>query len=195
MTSGIRSLIEIILTIASLLTGQARSKRRAEMQTLAGVSLPTGAKTYNHKFSLRSERELKGVDSRLVEVTRLALQLSSVDFMVVDGTRTAKEQHSYYRKGTSQRDGYKRKSNHQLGDTVDLVPIIGGQPRWREEELFVIAKAMRDAARLLGHRVRWGGSWQELNRTKLSPRKLAEAYIRRRGKRAFVDTPHYEIID
>lgn len=81
----------------------------------------------------KSRRELQGVHPDLVRVVELAIQRTEQDFTVFDGIRTASDQRALYNRGASQRDGYSRKSMHQVqesgyGEAVDLVPWIGGKP-------------------------------------------------------------------
>lgn len=44
------------------------------------------------KFSKRSEENLRGVHPDLVKVTRRAIELTNIDFMVIEGKRTEARQ-------------------------------------------------------------------------------------------------------
>lgn len=149
------------------------------------------------KLSRRSMGELKGVHPDLVAVTKRALELSSVDFAVHDGLRTDAEQAHYVDTGVSQTlHSMHLKQSDGYGHAVDLVPVVNGKLRWEWAPIYEVAKAVRQAAEELGVRIRWGGCWQVINTTTLDPRELVEAYAakrRRRGRRAFMDGPHFEL--
>ena len=146
----------------------------------------------------KSRKELDGVHPRLVAVVERAIEVTDQDFSVHDGLRTQAEQAVYVRRGVSrtmrskhlpQPDGY--------GHAVDLVPYINGKLRWEWEPIYIIADAVRKAARELRVRVLWGGCWSELTDNLKPVHILVDDYVRLRkgiGKTAFVDGPHFEII-
>lgn len=106
-------------------------------------------------LSRRSELRLQGVHPDLVRVVRRALKLSTVDFAVIEGVRTAKRQRELVAAGASQT----LNSRHLTGHAVDLAPVIGGVIRWDWPPFYRIADAMRQAGDDLGVRIIWGGSW------------------------------------
>ncbi|MFW5399422.1 M15 family peptidase, partial [Yersinia sp. 1252 StPb PI] len=74
--------------------------------------------TSNFRFSQRSEGNLKGVNDDLVRVVRRALELSTVDFGVIEGVRTVERQKELVATGKSQT----MNSRHISGNAVDLLP-------------------------------------------------------------------------
>ena len=140
-----------------------------------------------------SLRELKGVHPDLVSVVKRAIQLSAQDFTVHDGIRTEEEQRRLVASGASTT----MNSRHLTGHAVDLVPFVNGKLRWEWPPIYVIADAVRIAARELNVPIRWGGSWDvDFTSSNQSPEDLVEEYVRRRrrqGLRAFIDGPHYEL--
>lgn len=150
------------------------------------------------KFSARSARELEGVHPDLVQVVVLGLEKSAVDFGVIDGLRTLKEQKIYVQRGVSQL----LKSKHlpqvdTYGHAVDLVPYINGKYRWELPLCFEVAEAVRDAAVELNIVLRWGGCWNVITNKTQSPETLCDGYIehcRANSLRPFVDAPHFEIL-
>jgi peptidoglycan L-alanyl-D-glutamate endopeptidase CwlK len=147
-----------------------------------------------------SRRELEGVHPDLVAVVERAIELTEQDFTVHSGLRTAEEQAALHKRGASQRDGYKRKSEHQAqasgyGHAVDLVPYIEGKLRWEWKPIYKIAAAMRDAAVEKGLRLRWGGVWdRDLNDIPCWALEAeVKAYCKRHPGPDFIDGPHYEI--
>ncbi len=107
-------------------------------------------------FSARSERNLRGVHPDLVRVVRRALQLSPVDFTVVEGLRTKKRQAELVAAGAS----WTLNSRHLTGHAVDIAPFIGGTVRWDWPPFRVLSQAMKKAAAELGVPITWGGDWK-----------------------------------
>lgn len=140
-----------------------------------------------------STRELQGVRVELVSVVRRALQLTAQDFAVHDGIRTLAEQQRLVASGASQT----LDSRHITGHAVDLVPVINGKLRWEWDPIYLIADAVRQAAREHGTPLRWGGAWDiDFTASDDSPEDLVQGYVQRRrrqGLRAFIDGPHYEL--
>jgi len=149
----------------------------------------------NYTLGKKSKRELIGVHPDLVAVTERAIQITLQDFSVFDGIRTKAEQSEYVRTGVSK----KLKSKHIIGEAVDLVPYINGKPRWEWEPIYKIATAMRHAADERNVRLRWGGVWdRELTGSTKNPADMVHDYIdrrRKKGKKAFIDGPHFELIE
>lgn len=146
-------------------------------------------------FSLgrSSLNELRGVNPALVAVVQRAIQISVQDFAVHDGTRTLAEQQKNVAAGVAQT----MDSRHLTGHAVDLVPYVNGKLRWEWPPIYVIADAVRIAARELQTPIRWGGAWDvDFTTSDASPEDLVHDYVARRkrqGLRAFIDGPHYEL--
>jgi peptidoglycan L-alanyl-D-glutamate endopeptidase CwlK len=118
------------------------------------------------KFILgkRSTDNLKGVNEDLVRVVKRALELSSVDFTVIEGLRTKERQAELLKQGFTRT----MNSRHIIGQAVDIVPL---PVDWNNPKPFgVVAEAMKKAAAELGVKITWGGDWK-----------------------SFVDLPHYQI--
>lgn len=124
-----------------------------------------------YKLSKTSLRNLDGVHPELVDVVKLAIQITKVDFGIpsTGGYRTAQQQNELYKDGKSQLDGYEKRSNHQTGNAVDVFAYVDGKTSWDEHHLAMVACAMLEAACRLGVNLRWGGLWK-----------------------SFVDMPHFE---
>ncbi len=143
----------------------------------------------------KSREKLAGVHPTLVRVVERAIQLTAQDFAVTDGVRAIERQRELVATGRSrttesrhlvQPDGY--------GHAVDLVPWIGGKASWADRAaFFAVAVAMCDACRELDVAVRWGGAWVDA-RTLTNPVGAVDVYVAGKGRAAFVDMPHWELV-
>ena len=80
-----------------------------------------------YKFSKRSLRNLEGVHPLLVNVVHRALELSNIDFTVVEGLRTIEKQREYVAKGASKTmNSYHLKQKDGYGHAVDIYPYYNG---------------------------------------------------------------------
>ncbi|WP_271311779.1 M15 family metallopeptidase [Yersinia intermedia] len=131
----------------------------------------------NYRFSTRSENNLKGVNPALVKVVRRALELSTVDFIVIEGLRTVERQQQLYAQGRTTAGKivtWTMKSKHIDGNAVDLLPVTG----WDNLASFkAVSKAMFQAASELGVKITWGADWNGNG-------------IQEKGE---TDSPHFEI--
>lgn len=147
------------------------------------------------KLSQRSLKNLVGVDDRLVRVVHRAIELTEVDFAVIEGVRTPQRQRELFEKGASQiRDGGK----HVEGKAVDLMAYIGPRASWELNLYDDIADAMKAAAIEFDVPLRWGGAWSvsDIRKWQGSMASAMNAYIderRKQGRRPFIDGPHFEI--
>jgi peptidoglycan LD-endopeptidase CwlK len=147
-----------------------------------------------YELSQRSLSKLEGVDDRLITVVCKAIQLTDVDFGVIQGLRTIEEQKALVAKGASKT----MKSKHLDGLAVDLMAYIDGRGSWELNVYDNIANAMREAAVDEGLPIRWGAAWH-IPDIRFWPGTMEEAmndYIdvrRAEGKRPFIDAPHFEI--
>lgn len=107
-------------------------------------------------FSTRSEKNMQGVHPDLVKVTRRALELTDVDFMVIEGKRTEARQRQLVKNGASQT----MNSRHLTGHAVDCAPLVNREIPWKDWSKFkLVADAMLQAAKELGVDLEWGGNW------------------------------------
>ena len=147
------------------------------------------------KLSQRSLDRLVGVKPQLVEVVKLAIELTTVDFGVVEGLRTLETQKRYVETGKSQT----MNSKHLTGDAVDLVAYIDGQVSWELNVYDNLADAMKTAATQKGVGLKWGAAWNvpDIRNWQGSMEAAMNHYIderRRQGRRPFIDAPHFELV-
>jgi len=147
-----------------------------------------------NKLSIRSLKNLEGVDPRLAGVVKRAIEITKVDFGVTEGLRTLATQKKYVATGKSQT----MNSKHLTGDAVDLVAYVGSKISWEENLYDDLADAMKQAAKEKGVGLRWGAAWHIDDITKFNG-TMEEATIqyidlrRSQGKRPFIDCPHFEL--
>jgi peptidoglycan LD-endopeptidase CwlK len=116
------------------------------------------------KLGTRSRQNLSGVHPDMVAVVEKALELSEVDFTVIEGVRNIERQKQLLADGKSTT----LKSRHLTGHAVDMVPW---PVDWEDLERFeAMAKAMKAAAKELEVPIIWGGDWK-----------------------TFYDAPHFEL--
>ena len=146
------------------------------------------------KLSNRSLSRLEGVNSHLVKVVKRAIELTSVDFAVTEGLRTLEKQQKLVAQGRSQT----LNSKLILGNAVDLMAWVDGEPCWELNVYDEIADAMKKAAIENNVPIRWGAAWHIDNicEWKGSMEDAMNAYVdlrRSQGRRPFIDGPHFEI--
>lgn len=130
----------------------------------------------------RSLSRLEGVHPDLVRVVKKAAAMSSLDFTVLEGLRTAARQKQLYDQGATKT----MNSRHLTGHAVDLAPMIGGTVRWDWGLYLKLAEFVRSASIHENVPIRWGGAWKLLTDIKgpITAKVLS---------RSFPDGPHFEL--
>lgn len=118
------------------------------------------------RLGLHSRARLAGVQVDLVRVVERAIEITPVDFTVLEGVRSPERQRALYAAGATRT----LNSRHLTGHAVDLGAWVDGAVRWDWPLYHRIAAAMREAGDELGVPVIWGGTWK-----------------------TFPDGPHYEL--
>ena len=131
------------------------------------------------KLGKTSLARLQGVDETLVNVVKRAIEISEVDFTVLEGVRTLERQRELYAHGRTAPGKivtWTMKSRHIEGKAVDLVPY---PLDWNDLEKFnKIKDAMFKAAKEQDVNLRWGADWDQ------------DGHYREKGE---TDSPHFEI--
>lgn len=146
------------------------------------------------KLSQTSERNLLGVNQKLINLVHLAILNTPIDFRVTDGLHSLSEQRHLVELGASQ----SLNSRHVTGDAVDLVPWINGKPKWEWPLIYPMAEHIRKCAKDLNLGIRWGGCWHIscFTTTVSSAESLVQAYINKcnsEHRKPFLDGPHFEL--
>jgi len=117
----------------------------------------------------RSRKNLEGVHPDLVNVVLLAIDRSPVDFGVICGVRTLKQQEDLYAQGRTKPGPivtWTMNSKHLIqegtgfGHAVDLGAFVAGELRWDWPLYHKIADAMKSAAKELEVNITWGGEFK-----------------------------------
>mgnify|MGYP001207463082 CR=1 FL=1 len=147
------------------------------------------------RLSQRSLDRLEGVKPDLVNIVKRAIELTKVDFGVIEGVRTEERQKELVAKGASKT----MKSKHLTGDSVDLMAYVAGRGCWELNVYDEIADAVRHAAIEEGVEVKWGAAWSIdcLNDWDGTAEEAMNSYVdlrRSQGRRPFIDAPHFELV-
>lgn len=108
-------------------------------------------------LSQKSLNLLKGVHPDLVKVIKRAIQITEVDFVVLEGLRTLERQKELLKKGATTT----LNSRHLTGHAVDIAPLVNGVVSWDWPLYYKLEKAVKQAAKELKITVEWGGDWKK----------------------------------
>jgi len=146
------------------------------------------------KLSKKSLTTLNGVHPDLVRVVKRAIELTTIDFAVIEGVRTIKRQQELVASGASQT----MESKHIPGHAVDLMAYIGDRASWELNLYDNIADAMKAAAIECGVAICWGAAWniKDIRIWEGTMEEAMNSYTdlrRSQGRRPFIDGPHFEL--
>ena len=122
-----------------------------------------------YPYSMTSLSNLMGVHPEMI---RFAFALANIiDCKIVSGVRTDEEQHSKYLDGLTSKDGYNKKSNHQLkedgyGYALDILPLPKRVNMYLDDESEDNIRwgqfdgACHALAYMLGIKIRTGFKWR-----------------------------------
>ncbi len=110
-----------------------------------------------YTLGARSKARLKGVHPDLVKVVERAIQITTVDFTVLEGLRDPQRQKKLVESGASQT----LNSRHITGHAVDLGAWVDDQVDWSWPLYRQIAAAMKEAAKQVGVPIVCGADWKK----------------------------------
>jgi peptidoglycan L-alanyl-D-glutamate endopeptidase CwlK len=108
-----------------------------------------------YTLSKKSRDRLAGVHPDLVKVVERAIEITEVDFAVLEGVRSKTRQEQLVKAGASQT----MRSRHLTGHAVDLGAYVAGSVRWDWPLYHKLAVAVKQAAAELQVPIEWGGDW------------------------------------
>ena len=103
----------------------------------------------------KSKERLVGVHPDLVAVVQRAIEITDIDFTVLEGMRTLERQRQLVAAGASKT----MNSRHLTGHAVDLAPLLNGKVSWDWPLYHRLAPFVDRAAKELGVPIEWGGRW------------------------------------
>lgn len=106
-------------------------------------------------FGKSSQLRLVGLDSRLIATLERAIQITQVDFTIVEGLRSKEKQAAAVKSGAS----FTLNSRHLTGHAVDIAPWIGGKINWTWGFYHKLAPYVLEAAKQVKCPIEWGGNW------------------------------------
>lgn len=108
------------------------------------------------KLNQSSENKLDGIHPDLRRVVYRAAEITSIDFVVTEGLRSIDRQKKLVASGASKT----MNSRHITGHAVDLAASVDDEIRWDWPLYHKLAEAMKEAARIEGVPIEWGGDWK-----------------------------------
>lgn len=108
-----------------------------------------------YTLSKKSRDRLSGVHPDLVKVVERAIEITEIDFAVLEGVRSKTRQEQLVKAGASQT----MRSRHLTGHAVDLGAYVAGSVRWDWPLYHKLAVAVKQAAAELQIPIEWGGDW------------------------------------
>lgn len=109
-----------------------------------------------YTLGVRSKSRLKGVHPDLVKVVERAIQITTVDFTVLEGVRDPQRQRTLVDSGASQT----LNSRHITCHAVDLGAWVDDQVDWSWPLYHKINAAMQEASKQVKVPIEWGGDWK-----------------------------------
>lgn len=108
-----------------------------------------------YTLNKKSRDRLVGVHQDLVKVVERAIEITEIDFAVLEGVRSKTRQEHLVKAGASQT----MRSRHLTGHAVDLGAYVAGSVRWDWPLYHKLAVAVKQAAAELQIPIEWGGDW------------------------------------
>lgn len=152
-------------------------------------------------FGAKSRAKIaEGLAPDLVRCLNFAIEITAQDFCVWEVARTRERQAQLVAAGASRTMvSYHLPDANGRVHAVDIVPWIGGGPRWIEAPGLVVARAMHRAVRKFDVDVTWGGCWdrpfEALDALALDDE--IDAYVARMkahtGKKPLIDIWHFQV--
>lgn len=114
---------------------------------------------YSFSLGNRSRQRLIGVHVDLVKVVERAIEITHIDFTVLEGLRTVQRQRELLASGATTT----LNSRHITGHAVDLGAFVEGRVLWGWPLYCQIAASVKQAANEVGVPIEWGGSWKSFS--------------------------------
>jgi len=147
-------------------------------------------------FSRKSLIRADGVDKDLLKIAMKAISYSPVDMTITwrGGLRTAEQQKELFDAGNTRCDGYVKRSYHQSGKALDIVPWYKGKVDYkatdRFQEFAILMFATFEFLQAIGQirqnvYLHWGGFWSARDYN-------GDGYLHHTDDKFGWDQPHWE---
>lgn len=130
-------------------------RQRLELHYKADSAQPLTSSGF--QLGAASLQRLAGVHPDLIRVVKRAIEITPIDFTVLEGLRSRERQRQLVVKGASKT----MNSRHITGHAVDIAPLVNGKVSWDWQYYHPLAAAVKQAAREVGVIVEWGGDWRK----------------------------------
>lgn len=110
-----------------------------------------------YKLSSTSLAKLDGVHPDLVKVVKRAIQITPIDFRILEGRRSPARQKQLKAAGASTI----LNSRHITGHAIDFAAMVDGKIRWDWPLYPRVAMAFKQAAKELGIEIVCGVDWKK----------------------------------
>lgn len=107
-------------------------------------------------FGMASLKQLTTVHPDLQRLAVAALELSPIDFKIVEGIRTKERQALLVKEGASKT----LNSRHLTGHAIDVAAIVNNKVTYDLPCYSIIATAFKQAALNVNVPIVWGGNWK-----------------------------------
>ena len=107
-------------------------------------------------YSVRSTDNLMETRPEMQQLSHCALQRSPVDYVIVDGGRTAAE----HKKNVENGKSWIKRSRHQDGAAIDVAALVNGKITYDPQPYYVIAGAYMICRNKIKIPIVWGGEWR-----------------------------------
>lgn len=107
------------------------------------------------KFSARSLNNLKGVHPDLVRLMIQAIDISPIDFGILEGLRSPERQQEVIAQGKS----WTKNSRHLTGHAVDVGIYLDKEITWDNKYYIQLAQTIKKLSQDLSIPIEWGGDW------------------------------------
>lgn len=144
-----KSLLRLLKDYPDL--GSLRQRIELDYPEKLAVPMPKSG----FQLGAASLQRLAGVHPDLIRVMKRAIEITPIDFTVLEGLRSRERQRQLVAKGASKT----MNSRHITGHAVDIAPLVNGKVSWDWQYYHPLAAAVKQAAREVGVIVEWGGDW------------------------------------
>jgi len=153
------------------------------------------------KFGTKSLSKLEGVHPDLVEIMKLAVSKSTIDFGISEGVRSKSRQALLVKSGASTTMNSKHIIQESTGfsHAVDMYTIVDGRACWELDTYALAGEAIVKSAKKLGiNNLSWGACWhiKDVAGCNMACSDMIQDYISTRskqGRKIFMDAPHWQL--